>query len=117
MIPSSSPFIPLLLDEFHSSPLGGNSGFLRTYKRIAGNVYWVGKKKTVQEFVEACDVCQRHKYSATSPYGLLLQPLPIPAQVWEDVSLDFITGLPKAKGMQAALVVDHLSKYEHLILL
>lgn len=38
--------------------------------------------------------------------------------MWEKVSLDFITGLPKAKGMEAVLVVvDRLSKYAHFILL
>ncbi|MCH85732.1 hypothetical protein A2U01_0006582, partial [Trifolium medium] len=32
------------LKEFHSSATGGHSGFLRTYRRIAGNLYWVGMR-------------------------------------------------------------------------
>ncbi|WVZ23343.1 hypothetical protein V8G54_001887 [Vigna mungo] len=117
VLSAKSNLIPTILNEFHSSPVGGHSGFLRTYKRIAANLYWTGMKKIIQEFVKTCDVCQRQKYEATSPAGLL-QPLPIPDRIWEDISLDFITGLPKSKGFQAIfVVVDRLSKYGHFILL
>ena len=117
VIPASSDLIPTLLKEFHSSPTGGHSGFLRTYRRLTANLYWIGIKKRIQEFVRECDTCQRKKYSASSPYGLL-QPLPIPKQVWEEISMDFISGLPKSKGFDTIfVVVDRLSKYAHFILL
>ena len=38
-------------------------------------------KKSVQQFVMECDICQRQKYMATAPGGLL-QPLNVPYQVW-----------------------------------
>ncbi|XP_073224800.1 uncharacterized protein [Cicer arietinum] len=62
---------------FHSTPQGGYSGFHRTFRRVALNVYWIGMKKTMQE----CDTCQRQKYVAAAPGGLL-QPLPILEQIW-----------------------------------
>ena len=72
-------------------------------------------KKDVKDFVKECDVCQCQKYLAVAPGGLL-QPLNIPNQIWEEISMDFITGLPKSKRYTAILVVvDHLSKYSHFI--
>ena len=115
VLSSKSACLPMVLQEFHSTPAGGHSGFVRTYRRVAGNLYWIGMKRVVQEFVRSCDVCQRQKYSALSPAGQL-QPLPVPELIWEDISLDFITGLPKSKGFEAIfVVVDRLSKYSHFI--
>jgi hypothetical protein len=115
MLSSTSSLIPTILEEFHSTPQAGHSGFYKTYRRIAANVYWSGMKNTIQDFVKSCDTCQRNKYLASSPGGLL-QPLPIPNQIWEDISIDFVTGLPKARGYDAILVVvDRLSKYTHFI--
>ncbi|GJV84737.1 retrotransposon-related protein [Tanacetum coccineum] len=115
VISASSPWIPKLLVEFHNSPSGGHSGFYRMYRRLASRIYWLGMTKAVKEYVRACDVCQRYKASTVTPGGLL-QPLPIPNLVWEDISLDFITGLPKSKGYDAVLVVvDRLSKYCHFV--
>ncbi|PNX98963.1 Ty3/gypsy retrotransposon protein [Trifolium pratense] len=115
VLSAQSSLIPKMLAEFHVTPSGGHSGFYRTYRRLAANVYWVGMKARVQEYVKACDICQRQKYLAVSPGGLL-QPLPIPTAIWEEVSMDFITGLPKSKGFETIfVVVDRLSKYCHFI--
>jgi hypothetical protein len=115
VLSKQSQLIPTLLREFHETPSAGHSGFYKTYRRLAANVYWVGMKGSVQEFVRNCDTCQRQKYLASSPGGLL-QPLPISEQIWEDISMDFITGLPKSKSFEAILVVvDRLSKYSHFI--
>ena len=44
----------------------------------------------------------------------LLQPLNIPSQHWEEVSMDFIIGLPKLEGKNVIMaVVDRLAKYAH----
>ncbi|XP_042032481.1 uncharacterized protein LOC121779227 [Salvia splendens] len=100
----------LLLHEYHASPTAGHPGVDRTFKRLATGFYWKGMRKEVKNFVNACYECQTTKYSTQKPAGLL-QPLPIPSRVWEDVSMDFITGLPQSRGYTAILVaVDRLTK-------
>jgi hypothetical protein len=112
-IPSKSDFKQTLLEEFHSSPLGGHSGVHRTFGRLQENVFWHGMRKEVSEFVKACLVCQQTKPMTHSPYGLL-QPLPIPDRIWEDISLDFVIGLPSFQTNTVILVVvDRLSKAAH----
>ena len=117
VLSSTSVWIPKLLQEFHTTPTGGHSGIFKTHRRLAQSIFWLGMKKSVTDFVAACHTCQRNKYQASSPMGLL-QPLPIPNAVWEEISMDFIVGLPKSKGYDALLVViDRLSKYGHFILI
>ena len=45
---------------------------------------------------------------------VILQPLAIPCQRWEEVSMDFITRLPKSEGKSVTMViVDRMTKYAH----
>ena len=62
-----------------------------------------------------CLVCQQNKVETINTPGLL-QPLSIPSQRWEEVSMDFITGLPKSEGKSVIMVVvDRLTKYAHFV--
>lgn len=117
VLASDSKWIPRLLEEFHDTPIGGHAGAYRTYKRLAMNVYLRGIFRRVQTYVAQCLVCQKAKYEAMS-LARLLQPLPILDLIWEDISMDFITCLPKSKGYKSILVVvDRLSQYGHFIAL
>jgi hypothetical protein len=58
-------------------------------------------------------VCQQNKVETIKTPGIL-QPLSIPSQRWEEVSMDFIIGLPKYEGKSVImLIVDRLTKYAH----
>ena len=71
VLSKNSTKIPLLLKELQDSPLGGHSGFFRTFKRVANVVFWQGMKKTTRDYVAACEICRRNKTSTLSPAGLL----------------------------------------------
>jgi hypothetical protein len=72
-------------------------------------------KQDVDSFVEQSSICQHSKHSNNHPLGLL-QPLPILVGVWQDLSMDFIEGLPKSQGYNVILVVvDRFTKYAHFL--
>ncbi|MCI00250.1 transposon TF2-1 polyprotein, partial [Trifolium medium] len=115
MIPAEEEIVQKLLHEFHSSPIGGHAGITRTLARLKAQFYWPKMQEDVKSFVQKCLICQQAKTSNTLPAGLL-QPLPIPQQVWEDVAMDFITGLPNSLGLSVVMVViDRLTKYAHFL--
>ena len=62
-------------------------------------------------YVQTCEECQRNKSSDQSPAGLL-QPLEVLGQIWERISMDFITHLPKTRSGYDALLVmeDYMTK-------
>ncbi|XP_076904819.1 uncharacterized protein LOC143560396 [Bidens hawaiensis] len=104
-----------LLDEFHSSTLGGHSGINATYKRMIPLFVWSNLKNDITDFIRHCHTCQTTKGPNHRPYGLL-QPLAIPSNIWEDISMDFITQLPASQGKTAIwVIVDRLSKFSGFI--
>lgn len=71
--------------------------------------------KDVKNYVKTCEICQANKASNHKSYGLL-QPLPIPQQAWEDISMDFVTHLPPSNGKTTIwVIVDRFSKSAHFI--
>ncbi|GKD71557.1 ty3-gypsy retrotransposon protein [Tanacetum coccineum] len=101
----------LLLREFHDTPSAGYGGVKKMLVGFSVLFYWRGMRKSVEDYIKQCTVCQQTKYS-TQAVGHYLQPLPTPEGLWEDESMDFITRLPLSKGFIAVLVVvDRFSKY------
>lgn len=71
--------------------------------------------KTIEDYVNGCDLCQRVKPRTHAPYGPL-KPLSTPDRKWTHISYDFITGLPECEGKDGILVVvDRFSKGAHFI--
>jgi hypothetical protein len=102
-----------VLSELHATPTVGHSGFTKTYDRIKHSFFWDGMKHDIHNFVAKCDVCQRNKGEIVKSLSTL-QPLLIPPAIWKDISMDFITSLPKSGNKSVIMVVvDRLFKYAH----
>jgi hypothetical protein len=73
-------------------------------------------REDIAEYVTRCDTCQRVKAEHQRPAGLL-QPLDIPTWKWDDISMDFIVGLPRThKGNDSIwVIVDRLTKVAHFL--
>lgn len=104
--------ISKIINQFQ---VGVHEGYEKTFKCIRANFYRHGMRKHIKDFIKGCEVCQRHKVESLSLAGLL-QPLPIPQKIWEDISMDFIEVFPNSKGKTTILVVvDRLSKYAYFL--
>lgn len=86
-----------ILQMVHCSSEGGHSGVDVTTHKLCSLFYRKKVRRDIREFVRNCDVCMRIKNENVA-YPGLLQPLNIPNRVWEEISMDFIDGLPSSKG-------------------
>jgi hypothetical protein len=112
-LPRDFPLKDRILNEFHNSPISGHMGVDKTFHRLQANFFWQGMRQDIRKYIAQCSVCQSTKYETKKPGGFL-QPLPVPSGIWEDLSLDFITGLPPSHGCTTILVVvDRFSKGAH----
>jgi hypothetical protein len=73
-------------------------------------------KREIAKYVSECDIYQRVKASHLKTAGIL-QPLPIPSWKWEDISMDFIVGLPNTSQRHDSIwvIVDRLTKTAHFL--
>jgi hypothetical protein len=74
-------------------------------------------KREIARYVSECDTYRKVKADYMQLRGLL-QPLSILDWKWEDISMDFIVGLPlTARKFESIwVIVDRLTKYAHFIL-
>lgn len=104
-----------VIPAFHSSGLGGHSGFHATYYRIRQLSSWPRMKDDIVAYIRGCSVCQQAKVEHIRTPGML-QPLPVPTQAWQVVCMDFIEGLPRSQRYDSILVVvDKITKYAHFV--
>nr|GEZ49753.1 hypothetical protein [Tanacetum cinerariifolium] len=100
-----------VLSEAHSSPFSIYSGSTKMYGDLKQHFWWNGIKQDIATYVGRCLICQQVKIEHQCASGLL-QPLDIPVWKWDEISMDFVTGLPRTQKKNDAIwvVVDRLTK-------
>jgi hypothetical protein len=105
-----------ILKEAHDSDYSIHPGSTKMYQDLKQKYWWYKLKRDVAAHVAMCDVCQRVKAEHQRP-ARLLHPLKIPEWKWEEIGMDFITGLPRtSKGYDSIwVIVGRLTKMAHFI--
>ncbi|KAJ0918494.1 putative nucleotidyltransferase, Ribonuclease H [Helianthus annuus] len=86
------------------------------YQDLKEYYWWPKLKGDIVTYVGKCLTCAKIKAEYQKPSGLLQQP-EIPVWKWEQISMDFITKLPKtSKGHDMIwVIVDRLTKSAHFL--
>jgi hypothetical protein len=86
------------------------------YHDLKQHYWWTKMKIEIARYVARCDTCKRVMAIHLKAVGPL-QSLPIPTWKWEDISMDFIVGLPRtAKGFDSIwVIIDRLTKIAHFL--
>jgi hypothetical protein len=105
-----------ILDEAHLSRYSIHPGSTKMYHDLKQHYWWTKMKIEIARYVAKCDTCRRVKAIHMKTAGPL-QSLPNPTWKCEDISMDFIVGLPRTtKGFDSIwVIIDRLTKIAHFL--
>ena len=106
----------LVMDEAHKSRYSVHPGSDKMYHDLKTTYWWPGMKASIATYVSKCLTCARVKVEYQKPSGPLQQP-EIPKWKWEQISMDFVTGLPRSQRGNDTIwvIVDRLTKSAHFL--
>ena len=115
-VPDVKHLRDLILSEAHFTAYSIHPGATKMYYDLKGRFWWYGMKRAIAEYVAVCDTCSQVKAEHQRPAGLL-QPLKVPEWKWEEITMDFIVGLPRTQRGHDFIwvIVDRLTKVAHFI--
>ena len=104
-----------LIWELHGGGLAGHFGITKTLLAVQAQYYWPHLRRNVRRLVGRCSTCTIGKLTRQNSSQYLL--LPVPESPWQEVSLDFVLGLPRTRRQLDTIlvVVDRFSKMAHFI--
>jgi hypothetical protein len=105
-----------ILDEAHTLRYSIHPGSTKMYHHLKQQFWWIRMKCETAHYVLECDTCQKVNAAYMKPRGLL-QPFSILDWKWDDISIDFIVGLPLTahKFYSIWVIIDRLTKSVHFI--
>ncbi|KAI3667768.1 hypothetical protein L6452_42837 [Arctium lappa] len=108
----------LLLVEAYKSKYFVHPGSTKMYRDLKLNYWWPVMKLDVANYVERCVTCLQVKAERQRPYESL-QSLSIPEWKWENITMDFVTKIPKTlRGHDTIwVIVDRLTKSVHFLVM
>ncbi|GKD55411.1 putative reverse transcriptase domain-containing protein [Tanacetum coccineum] len=106
----------LIMNESHKSKYSIHPGSEKMYHDLKMLYWWPNMKADIATYVSKCLTYTKVKAEHQRPSGLLVQP-DIPEWKWENITMDFITKLPKmAAGFNSIwVIVDRLTKSAHFL--
>ncbi|KAJ0946800.1 putative nucleotidyltransferase, Ribonuclease H [Helianthus annuus] len=106
----------LVMNKAHKSRYSVHPGSDKMYHDLRTTYWWPGMKAHIATYVSKCLTCARVKTEYQKPAGLLQQP-EIPKWKWEQISMDFVTGLPRSQRRNDTIwvIVDRLTKSAHFL--
>jgi hypothetical protein len=118
-VPRESALRQEILAMCHDDPYSGHFGAKRTQELVARHYFWQELRDDVRDYVNSCAICQRTKAKRHRTHGELA-PLPVPSGPWQEITMDFITGLPPTKWRNQVfdsilVVVDRFTKVARYI--
>ncbi|GKF82991.1 putative reverse transcriptase domain-containing protein [Tanacetum coccineum] len=86
-------------------------GSEKMYQDVKKLYWWPNMKANIATYVSKCLTCAKVKAEHQRPSGLLVQP-EIPQWKWDNITMDFVTKLPKSsQGYDTMwVIVDRLTK-------
>ncbi|GJR96115.1 putative reverse transcriptase domain-containing protein [Tanacetum coccineum] len=115
-IPCFGDLRALIMHESHKSKYSIHPGSDKMYQDLKKLYWWPNMKAEIATYVSKCMTCAKVKAEYQKPSGLLVQPK-IPEWKWENITMDFVTKLPKTASGQDMIwvIVDRLTKSAHFL--
>ncbi|GKC73910.1 reverse transcriptase domain-containing protein, partial [Tanacetum coccineum] len=115
-IPYFGDLKTLIIHDSHKSKYSIHPGSDKMYQDLKKLYWWPNMKVEIATYVSKYLTCRRVKAKCQKPSGLLVQPV-ILVWKWENITMDFVTKLPKMSSGQDAIwvIVNRVTKSAHFL--